>query len=103
MSHVRVNLGDILVRELLHFFLGLFLVFSSLVSLALTAFFKRFHRVATHMAHGHARVLGHAMGDLHEFLAAFGAQFRERDADDFSPATTGERPRFAFWMAFSIA
>jgi hypothetical protein len=45
---------------------------------------QKLQRVAADVADGHTAVLGHFLDDLHEFLTAFGAQFREGDADDFA-------------------
>ncbi len=65
VREMRVNLGDILVGEFLNFFLGAFLIFFTGLA-GLDGFFQKFHRVAAHMAHSYAGILGHAMRDLHK-------------------------------------
>src|ERR1700761_8424953 len=79
-GRVRIDLGHVLIRELLDLFLGLFLFFFAGLA-GFDRFLQFFHRIAAHMAYRYPAVFGHLLGDLHEFLTAFRTEFWKRDTD----------------------
>ncbi len=79
----RVDLLDVLVRELLDLGEGVLLVVLADV-VVLEQLLQVLVRVAAHVADGDAALLGVLVGDLHEVLAALLRQRRHRDPDDLA-------------------
>ena len=77
---VGVNLGDVFVRQLLQFLLGVLgVVFGDAAVVAVLL--ELLHGVAPDVADGHAAILGHLADDLDELLAPLLAEFGEEQAD----------------------
>src|SRR5258706_12757038 len=74
MSQMRINLADVIVRQLLQLLLGMFRFILGGAAIV-AVFFELFHRVAPDMPDGHAAIFSHLADDFDKLLTPFLAQF----------------------------
>src|SRR2546425_5119977 len=68
VPQMLIDLGDVLVCELLEFFLGVFHFILGRAAI-MAVFLQLLHGIAADVADGHPPVLGHFLDDFDEFLA----------------------------------